>query len=85
MINLNERFWGRVASIKIIYERQKSYLSIFNTIMLVTLVKFSWWVFVIVLLLLPLWAYLDWKFLFPAERRIRQKEMLIEIKKQVWK
>lgn len=65
----------RIAKLKIIYERQRGYLSIIIFINTMYLVGFKWWMLSFVPLLI-VWTWYDWKYIWPEERKIRLKDAI---------
>jgi len=70
-----EKNFRIVATLKMAFDRQRGYLGIINTVLLLKIVGFEWWY----LALIPIWVawtIIDWCLIFPAERKIRFKEIL---------
>ena len=66
-------------TLKIIIDRQRGYLGLVNTILLLSIVGFKWW-FIFIIPFWILWAFLDWKYVFPAEKAINFQQILDKLK-----
>ena len=80
---MKKRRWIGIA--KFIFERQRGYLAIFNTVILIKLFledkPFQWW-WLLAIPLFVLWTILDMKVIYRQERSFsdEQSDVLMEIK-----